>query len=313
MPWTQTHNAHEFISKDDEVRRRLPSTTTLLAFEAAARTLSFTQAAKELALSQSAVSQQIQALEDFLGVPLFLRVRQRLQFTDAGRLFQSRLTPMLNELEGAILETMASQRGGSSLRIGVPPTFAAKWLIPRLPRFAARWPGIAVNVVSSLDRFDFSTNRWDAAIYFGAPLEEDGVLCERMMGEELVVVCSPALRSRLRRPEDLHNAVLLHLTTRPRAWSDWLSHAGLAGISATVGPQFELFSMVAQAAAAGLGVAVLPRFLVLEELASGQLVIPFGPSVGSADQGYFLARPGPKGEWAPLLHFREWLLEEAAA
>lgn len=295
------------------MRRRLPSTTTLLAFEAAARTLSFTQAGKELALSQSAISQQIQALEDFLGMPLFLRIRQRLQFTDAGRLFRSRITPMLNDLEGAILETMASQRSGSSLKIGVPPTFGAKWLIPRLPRFAARCPGIAVNLMSSLDRFDFSMNRWDAAIHFGLPLQEEGVFCDRLMGEELVVVCSPALRSQLRRPEDLGSAVLLHLTTRQQAWSDWLTRAGLTGVSGTAGPRFELFSMVAQAAAAGLGVAVLPRFLVLEELAAGQLVIPFGPYVGNVGQGYFLARPGPKGEWAPLLHFREWLLEEAAA
>lgn len=295
------------------MRRRLPSTTTLLAFEAAARALSFTQAGKELALSQSAISQQIQALEEFLGVPLFLRERQRLQFTDAGRLFQSRITPALNELEGAILETMASHRSGSSLKIGVPPTFAAKWLIPRLPRFAARWPGVAVNLVSSVDRFDLATTRWDAAIYFGAPLQEYGVLSDRLMGEELVVVCSPVLQPQLRGPEDLAGAVLLHLTSRQQAWSDWLSRAGITSIPDARGPQFELFSMVAQAAAAGLGVAVLPRFLVLEELASGQLVIPFGPCVGSAAHGYFLARPGPKAEWAPLLHFREWLLEEAPA
>ncbi|ROZ78124.1 LysR family transcriptional regulator [Ramlibacter sp. WS9] len=294
------------------MRRRLPSTTMLLAFEAAARALSFTQAGKELSLSQSAISQQIQGLEDFLGIALFVRARQRLQFTDAGRLFQSRITPALNNLEGAILETITSQRSGSSLNIGVPPTFAAKWLIPRLPRFATQWPGVAVNLVSSVGGPDLTTNRWDAAVYFGSPLQEDRVLCDRLMGEELVVVCSPSVRPQLRRPEDLADAALLHLSSREHAWTDWLSRAGVGSIPSTRGAKFELFSMVSQAAAAGLGVAVLPRFLVLDELASRQLVIPFGPCVGSAEQGYFLARPAAKSEWAPLLHFRQWLMEEAA-
>ncbi len=281
----------------------------LLAFEAAARALSFTQAGKELSLTQSAISHQIQGLEEALGLRLFERTNRRLALTDEGTLLLGRLAPALNALEAALLETMASRGGGGSLQIAVPPTFATKWLIPRLARFAEQHGKLAVNLVMQLGRPDFTTGRLDAAIYFGTPLAD--AHCDCLTPEESVVVCSPAMAGHLRQLADLATVPLLHLTSRPHAWADW-AQGTAAELDTAAGPEFELFSMVAQAAAAGLGVAVLPRFLILEEIAAGRLVPVFEPGK-PADKAYHFACLRSRSNPVSVETFKNWLLGEMKA
>jgi len=280
----------------------------LQAFEASAKRLSFTLAAQDLCLTQSAVSKQVIALEEMLRTELFKRDRKRLELTAAGRSFQSRISPALNGIEAAVIELMSSQSDRSTLDLGVVPQFATKWLIPRLGDFAKLHPGITINLATRLVPFDFSETTLDAAIHFG-DRHWAGAVCDYLMNEEVVVVCNEELAATvLQAPVDLARVSLLHLSTRPNAWKDWAAAAGVDGLDVARGPHFDHFSMVAQAVVAGLGAAVLPRFLILDELASGRLVVPFGPTATS-DNGYYLVYPERKAGLAALQKFRAWLLD----
>lgn len=284
----------------------------LQAFEASAKRLSFTLAAQDLCLTQSAVSKQVIALEEMLRTELFKRLKKRLELTAAGRTFQGRISPALNGIESAVIELMSCQADRSTLDLGVGPSFATKWLIPRLSGFAKSHPGITINLSTRLAPFDFGETMLDAAIHYGEP-EWPGACCEWLMSEETVVVCNEELAATtLLAPADLSKVSLLHLSTRPHAWRDWAATAALDGVDAGRGPHFDTFSMITQAAVAGLGAAVLPRFLVLDELASGRLVIPFGPAATS-NKGYYLVYPERKAGLSALQKFRGWLLESAAA
>jgi len=290
------------------MRRYLPSTAMLQAFEASARRLSFTLAAEDLYLTQGAISKQVGALEELLRTELFKRVKKRLELTAAGQSFLARIVPALNGIEAAVIELMSSQSDRSSLDLGVVPSFATKWLIPRLGDFAKSHPGVTINLATRLVPFDFSESTLDAAIHFGKP-DWPGAICDYLMSEEMVVVCNEELAAHtLQAPADLHRLSLLHLSSRPQAWNEWAATAALDGLDTTRGPHFDSFSMVAQAAVAGLGVAVLPKFLILDELASGRLVIPFGPTATS-DKGYYLVYPERKAGLFSLQRFRAWLME----
>jgi LysR family glycine cleavage system transcriptional activator len=159
--------------------------------------------------------------------------------------------------------------------------------------------------------FDFSETTLDAAIHFGEP-NWPGAICDYLMGEEIVVVCNEDLAARtLVAPPELSKVSLLHLNTRPSAWKEWAATAALDGLDTARGPHFDHFSMVTQAAVAGLGAAVLPKFLILDELASGRLVIPFGPTATS-DKAYYLVYPERKAGLSSLQKFRGWLLDTVA-
>lgn len=290
------------------MRRYLPSTMMLQAFEASAKRLSFTLAAEDLCLTQSAISKQVIALEEMLRTELFKRLKKRLELTPAGRSFQARISPALNGIEAAVIELMSCQSDRSTLDLGVVPSFATKWLIPRLGEFARTHPGVTINLATRLVPFDFSETMLDAAIHFGDP-HWAGAVCDYLMSEEVVVVCNEEMATgTLLEAADLARVSLLHLSTRPNAWKDWAACAGVDGLDISRGPHFDHFSMVAQAAVAGLGAGVLPKFLVLDELASGRLVIPFGPTATS-DNAYYLVYPERKAGLASLQKFRAWLLD----
>jgi LysR family glycine cleavage system transcriptional activator len=290
------------------MRRYLPTTMMLQAFEASAKRLSFTLAAEDLCLTQSAISKQVIALEEMLRTELFKRLKKRLELTPAGRSFQARISPALNGIEAAVIELMSCQSDRSTLDLGVVPSFATKWLIPRLGDFAKAHPGITINLATRLVPFDFSETMLDAAIHYGDP-HWPGAICDYLMNEEIVVVCNEEVATTtLRSAADLPKVSLLHLTTRPNAWRDWAATAGVEGLDSARGPNFDFYSMITQAAVAGLGVAVLPKFFILDELASGRLVIPFGPAAIS-DNGYYLVYPERKAGLASLQKFRGWLLD----
>jgi LysR family glycine cleavage system transcriptional activator len=292
-------------------RSLIPSLGALQAFEAAARHGSFTRAAEELSLTQGAVSRQVAVLEDMLGVALFERVRQRVSLTEAGSAYAQEVRESLSRIASATLATMTLRGAGGTLALAILPTFGTRWLIPRLPEFFQRHPEITINFATRIRPFDFGREGLDAAIHFGDPVWP-GAQMHRLMGETIVPVASPALleREAIGEPADVLRVPLLHQSTRPRAWAEWLEAQGVDPRRSIMGPVFEQFVMVAQAAVAGLGMAIVPRFLVEEELRSGQLAVAFDRPVESR-QAYWLVYPEEKRDRAPVRAFRDWLLEAA--
>jgi DNA-binding transcriptional LysR family regulator len=290
------------------MRRKIPSTLALAAFEAAARHQSFTKAADELAVTQSAVCRQIGVLEEFLGVKLFRRSRRGVALTDAGLAYSRKVTARLDDVERDTLELMATGGSGGTLELGVVPTFATKWLLPRLPRFLALHPGITVNLSSRTRPFLFDDTPLDAAIHAGEGIwpGTEGIF---LMHEDLVAVCSPGRHVKLAGAADWERQPLLQISTRPYNWRDWFRSQDLDVEGDMAGPRFELFSMVAEAAVHGMGIGLIPRMLIEDELARGVLV-QVTPHVHRSDRSYHLLYPERKVEYAPLQAFRQWLRDE---
>lgn len=288
-----------------EPRRFLPPIAALRAFEAAARLGSVTGAARELDLTQGAVSRQILALEAQLGVTLFHRERQTIRLTLAGDAYAAEVRAGLRKISAASLALRANPQGGT-LRLACLPTFAARWLVPRLPAFLAAAPGVTVNVLTRLAPFDFARDPFDAAIHFGLP-DWPGTEMLRLFSEEVMPMCSPALKARhtFTQPADLRAAPLLHLDTRPDAWEGYLAAAG-APAAGLHGALFDQFSTLTQAAVAGLGLALLPLILTAEERADGRLVPAIDLAQGS-EAAYWLVWPAERADHPPLRAFRDWL------
>jgi DNA-binding transcriptional LysR family regulator len=293
------------------LRRVMPSLTALQFFDAAARHMSFTRAAEDLNVTQSAVSRQIRELEAFLGQPLFHRIKQRLVMTDAGEAYAASVRELLNQAEAATLQVMAYNGRGGVLTVALLPTFGSRWLVPRLGDFINLHKDIQLNLVTQLKPFTFTGTGIDAAIHFGADVWPDAV-CHRLMGEVILPVCAPSLlggRPELSHPKEVQQFPMLQLTTRPQAWMDWLHAVGVETLDGPPGPRFEEFQMVIQAAIAGLGIAVLPRFLIQEELAGGRLVPAINRPVRS-DHAYYLVHPEGKADLYKVCVFRDWLIEQ---
>lgn len=276
--------------------------------------MSFTRAARELNVTQSAVSRQIRQLEDFVKRPLFRRQKQRLVLTEAGEAYARAVRDLLDQAEAATLQVMAYGSGGGMLTVALLPTFGSRWLVPRLGDFTTRHPDIQLNLVSEVKPFDFAGSDIDVAIHFGSEVWP-GAVCHRLMGEVVVPVAAPSLlaqRPRATRPEDVRHYTLLQHATRPQSWDDWLHACGVDNVDGRVGPRFEQILMVIQAAIAGLGVAVLPRFLIQEELASGRLVVLVDRPVKSP-HAYYLVHPERKSDDKRVIAFRDWMLAICAA
>jgi LysR family transcriptional regulator, glycine cleavage system transcriptional activator len=291
---------------------QLPSLAALRTFEAAARHLSFTKAANELHLTQSAVSRQIRVMEDYLGLKLFERIKQRLLLTEAGRSYVGDVRTALDQMQAATLNLLAHQGQGGILNVATPPAFGMKWLIPRLGAFSSAHPDVLVNLVTRTKPFDFESERLDAAIHYGAN-DWPGVISHRLIGEEIALICAPAYteRRRLREPRDLEGHVLLQHVRRPNAWREWLDAHQVHGVNASAGPRFEHMYMIMQAAAAGMGVALLPRLLVNDDVVAGRLIMPLQGSFLSRE-AYCLVYPEAKRNDPKVDAFRRWILREAA-
>ncbi len=291
-------------------RRLVPSLAALVAFEASARLGSFTRAAEELNLTQGAISRQIKLLEDQLGITLFERVRQRIIITEAGAYYAGEIRQTLDRFAAATAQAISFRTAGGILRLGLLPTFGTKWLIPRLPDFFARHRGVTINFSSHIRQVDFQRDFLDAAVHFGEA-EWPGVVLHRLFGEELIPVASPKLikREKIKKPEDLNQSTLLVQATRPEAWTNWFERVGLTAVEPPSMLVFEQFAMVLQAAIAELGVALVPKLLVKEEVASGELVELFDQSIIDS-KAYFLAYPRERANYPPLVAFRDWLLEQ---
>src|SRR3546814_805765 len=266
--------------------RKLPPLNALRAFEAAARHLSFTKAASELNVTQAAISHQVKALEQHLGLTLFRRLNRRLVLTEAGQLYQPVLRDSFDAIAGGTARLRREQDSGP-LHISVLPSLAAKWLLPRMSRFRDRHPEIDVMVSANNKLIDFEDGMFEMAIRYGQGAYP-GLRTELLLRDEVFPVCSPKLLEGphpLRAPEDLRHHTLLHdeVSRQDESpdWRNWLQAAGVSGIDVQRGPGFSDSSMVVEAAAAGQGVALGHRWLAAADLESGRIVMPFGPVLPS--------------------------------
>lgn len=291
-------------------RSLVPDITTLQAFECAARHENFSRAAKELNLTQSAVSRQIADLEQQTGLTLFERIRQRVILSEAGQRLLPEVRDLLLRTERLMIEAAAAGRTRASLKIATLPTFGAKWLVPRLGRFLAEHEDIALTIESRSKPFSFAEDGFDLAIHYGQPVWAGGVptfLCN----ETVLPVASKGLAQRLQisGAADLSRAPLLHLTTRPKLWSDWFQNQDVNVENAYAGPRFDQFSMMVAAALAGLGVALLPTYLIEEELRAGSLSpLPLMPM--PTEYAYYVVRPENKQSHRAAEQFQSWILSE---
>ncbi|CAN7327619.1 Glycine cleavage system transcriptional activator [compost metagenome] len=293
------------------MRQRLPSLSSLRAFEAAALHLNLRRAAADLFITESAVSRQIASLEGLLGVQLFHRANQRITLTAAGTLYSGQVRELLRKLQRDTLDLMAHEGAGGTVELACVPTLAVEWLIPRLPAFYARHPGIVVNISAQSDIFLFDGTPYDAAIHFGEAVYP-GARADRMFDEESVAVCHPDFFGGKKRisPQDIALSPLLHLATRILGWKQWMEAAGIDDVNAMRGARFDHHSMVIAAARTGLGVGLVPRFLVGEYLANRQLVMPVAHSQRSTS-AYHLVSPDTRPMSEAMQRLREWLLEAA--
>ncbi len=297
------------------MRRKIPSLQALACFEAAARHESYTRAAQELALTQSAVSRQIAALEGYLGLALFRRTRHGVALTPEGADYARQIAPRLQALERDTLDAMSRQGMAGTLHLAAVPTFATRWLLPRLPALARSRPDLVVHIETRTRPFLFADSGFDAALYSGTPEQVAnwaGTRATALIEEEVVPVCAPALLGGRAHwsPQELASLPLLQQSTRPEAWRQWFEAMGVEAPAALAGPRYELFSMTAAAAAHGLGVALVPRLLIEPELARGELAIAC-PRPHKSGRAYWLVTPERGPQRAALAAFAQWLLAQA--
>ncbi|KQT20402.1 MULTISPECIES: transcriptional regulator GcvA [Bradyrhizobium] len=289
---------------------RLPSLNGLRAFEAAARHLSFTLAASELNVTQTAISHQIRRLEEELGIRLFVRQNRALALTPEARDYLPGVRAAFNDLRLAT-DRLLRRDDDKVLTVSTLASLAAKWLLPRLADFQEQHPGIDVRITTSTSLVDFQRDNVDAAIRYGRG-QWAGLRADWLMADELFPVCSPSLLrgdKPLRRPEDLRNHALLHTSNaNSDDWRLWLTAAGLpSDIARQPGITFDMIFMTIQAAIDGIGVAMGRTSYVQDDIAKGRLVVPFKIAL-PADAGFYLVAPEGRREAPKLAAFRQWLL-----
>lgn len=286
----------------------LPSLNGLRAFEAAARHLSFTRAATELNVTQTAISHQIRRLEEQLGKRLFVRRSRALALTREAEDYLPAIRTAFDDLRRATARLQRPDREGL-LTVSTTASLAAKWLVTRVASFQEAHPGIEVRITTSTHLVDFRREEVDMAIRYGRG-NWPGLRTQWLMAEDIFPVCSPALMkgaSPLRRPEDLAHHTLLHTTVAREDWRLWLTAAGLPVALATRrGLNFDQGFMALQAAIDGLGVALGRRRLVDADIAAGRLVVPFD-LVLPADAGYYIVAPQETADATKIVLFRDWL------
>ncbi|ARO15910.1 transcriptional regulator (plasmid) [Ketogulonicigenium robustum] len=294
------------------MRRFLPSLSALQAFDSAARQLSFTRAAEDLMLTQSGISRQITNLENYLGVRLFERTGSRLVLTDAGRSYAADVRQTLDRLEEVSIDAVRGRKADTGLVLGAHPTFALRFLLPRLRAFGAAFPATPLEIAALPQNVDPAAIEADIAIMRGSGSWQ-GTRTREFFAEKLVVVASPAFVARFAPPAgeiDFAHLPTLQNASRPSLWLQWLRMSGVAHQGAIAGLRLPQSQMLIAAAQDGLGLAVLPLHYVADALRDGSLVAPFGPPVASGES-YWIVTPESKSHRAALLDVRDWLLREA--
>ena len=289
-------------------RKLLPSTSALAAFDSVARLGSFSQAAEELSLTQGAISRQVMSLEEQLDVRLFDRGARGVTLTAEGRIYAKSIGAALGDIRSASLNIM-TKTNGKELNLAMLPTFGTRWLLPRIPRFVAAHPEITINFATRIGQFDFEREGIDLAIHIGQA-DWPNAECTFLMDEMVAPICS----SEFLAAHPIHSAAqlasmpLLHMASRSGAWSQWFESLGIEPPIAH-GMRFEQFSNVAQACNAGLGIALMPLFLIDVELRSGQLVQALDHQ-SQSPSSYYAVAPLSRVNHTPVVQFKRWLLDE---
>lgn len=289
------------------MRRKIPSNSALMAFEAAARHNSFARAAEELSLTEGAISRQIARLEEFLGAALFIRTGNRVQLAPNGIRYAAQVREVLDRLERDSQYVKGQQTDGSSLDIAVSPTFASRWLIPRMKRFQEAHPAVTIHLAERVEPFVLPGSGFDGAVHIEHPAWA-GMHSYPLLHEVLVPVCAPALIAGMSPDAALGQLPRLHKRQSPDAWQRYARENGLVLGNPAIGPRYDLYSMLIEAALASLGIALIPRLYVETEIAQGRLVAPW-PNGGSVTKTFCLVLPEPLGlSPGPLQAFARWLL-----
>ncbi len=291
---------------------KLPSLKAIRSFAAAARHENFTMAAEELSVTPGAISRMVQALEEELGIPLFLRNGRNLKLTTAGRSLYRDVSAGLDRIALGSARVRRSAQA-ESLSLVVSSGFATRWLVPRLPEFRKAYPHIRVDniMASGAGQNDLSDNS-EVAVRYGAPPWTGYAATRLALGRTLSVVCAPSLPGldTLKEPRDLVGQRLLTYTGDRDPWGDFFAHYGLPMPNLGDAPRFHQLTMLSEAAVSGLGLALMPLFLVRQELDTGRLVQPL-PHTVDTHRGYFiLHRPGANHD-AKVQLFKQWLVARA--
>ncbi|MCL4142756.1 UNVERIFIED_CONTAM: hypothetical protein GTU68_026846 [Idotea baltica] len=297
---------------------RIPPLNALRAFEAAARRLSFTKAAEELNVTPGAISQQIRQLEDYAGTPLFKRTGRSVLLTDAAQASLPLVRDAFERIGEAGRIMQAPARKGRVM-VSSAPSFAAKWLAPKLDRFHRNHDGVEAWISADMGLTDFTTADADFAIRYGRG-NYDGLKSEKLLDETVLPVCSPALlegADALRKPEDLAKHTLLHDESPENDpscpdWGSWLRARNVTGVESSRGPRLNQAILVIEAAAAGRGVALAKRAIAASDLAAGRLIAPFADGSTAIDFGYWLVWPKGRHLSPDVRNFMKWIKKEAA-
>ncbi|QUX94435.1 transcriptional regulator [Marinomonas sp. CT5] len=294
------------------MRRYIPSSTALKCFEASVRHLSFTKAAEELHLTQSAVSRQIRNLEEFLSRDLFIRLNKRLVLTGTGAAYYKEVVPLLDGMENACLRMLHREDEKTTLTISALPTLASYWLMPLLAQFQTEHPQFQIKVRSLDDAAKIDPESIDIILHYGGDHWPRAVSYQ-LMKESVVAVCSPELLTRMSdkpleawKVEEVTAFPFLHLSSRINAWPDWMVAQGLESGS-FAGASFAHFHMLLEAAKSSMGIAIMPTILAERSLRNGELVAPFGKAVATPHE-YLLSYPIDKADLEQVVIFRDWLM-----
>jgi DNA-binding transcriptional LysR family regulator len=283
---------------------------SLVCFEAVYRLGSITLAAEELNMTQSAVSRRIQVLENQLGQALFRRERKRLHLEPAAENYGRDMSQILSEIEASTARFLSHNQSIGLLTVAVPPTFGSRWLVPKLTDFIAEHPGLDLNLVSKIRPFNFDQEEIDMAIHFGFK-EWPGAKLDYLMPEHVIPVCAPSLLAE-GAPEtalEILDFPLVHHTTRPKLWHTWCENFDFPPNKIKSGPRFEHYAHVIQAAVNGIGFALIPDFLVRNEILRGDLVVPVQGRM-KCEEAYYFAWPNKRRGDQRIATFSKWIKEQ---
>lgn len=289
--------------------RKLPPLNALKAFEAAARHGSFTKAADELNVTHGAVSRQVSLLEEWLGATLFQRGASQIGLTDNGRTYAREITALFDRLR-VVTEQLTAKAAPSAINVSAPPTFTMRWLIPRLSTYQRKHPGVEVRLTTSIAPVNFQEHHYDIAIR-GALEPMTGCDSVPFMTETIVPICHVDLveSGRLKTPAELVRHQLIRYTTEPYTWSTWFETAGIPEVTSASTLHFEQMYFALQAAAEGLGVVLVPLFLVADDIMAGKLCAPFGLR-GAMHRHYYANTSPASTHSSEIAEFRAWLVGE---
>jgi len=287
----------------------MPPLNAVRAFEVAARHVSFTKAAAELNVTHGAVSRQVALLEEWLGVALFHRAPSQLTLTDAGRGYLVEVSASFDRLVAASMQ-VTRQASPVALRVNAPPTFTMRWLIARMSVFQRKRPDVEVRLTTSVDPPNFQENTYDIAIR-GQHQPLNNCRSVPFMTEIIAPICHVDLQETLKldHPRDLEAHTLISYATEPYAWSEWLNATGVPDLKPANMLRFEQMFFALQAASEGLGLAMVPLFLAIDDIISGRLCVPFGP-LGIKRRTYYANSTATLKAQALTSDFCEWLQQE---